>query len=189
MWNWREYYQLVEQVRKYTRVLYRGESLVQIPEETICLHTISGKYDPYRQESFFCGYDAGTISTGNMVWMYLKKMPSGENVFFHTVFLRYDGKKQGERRKHKGIRMVYRSLADKTKDGEQGEEAFFMDVSFQKLVIIGKEEELRKAAVQEFLNLFGKAADERGMMLLSEQNARLLYHGQKAQGTLHQFMG
>lgn len=205
MWNWREYYHLVEQIRKYTRVLYSGESLVQIPQEEsigepFLLHTISGIYYGDEKKSSFCGYDTEKTATGRMVWLYLKRMPGSGQTLFNAVFLRYGGKKQGERRRNHGIRMVYWRIAESAgklekekipKEEQEGKaEIFSVDDSFRKLVIIGKEEmELRKATLMEFLDIFGKAADEHGMLLLVEQNARILYHENGTGEKLHQYMG
>lgn len=187
MWNWKEFYQLVNQVKRYTRVLYCGESLVQIPQEEsmggpFLLHTVSGIYYGNGAESSFCGYQASQVLAGRLVWLYLRKMPETGQVMFNTVFLRYGGKKQGVqlREKH-GIRMIYRKMADNHKQERRyiGKTEFFsMRLEFQKLVIIGsKETEIRKMTVAELLDIFGRAADEKGMLLLVEQNARILCQG------------
>lgn len=189
MWNWREYYQLVEQIRTYARVLYRGESLVQIPQEEsmgepVMLHTISGICYGDGRKPFFGGYDPEKAAAGRMVWLYLKKMPEGEDVLFNVVFLRYGGKRQGVRQRH-GMRMLYRCMAEPEKEpaGElkaerslcRRGEIFSAEDSFRKLIVIGREDaELRKATVAELLEVFGRAADEGGMLLLAEQNARML---------------
>lgn len=203
MWNWREYYQLVEQIRTYARVLYRGESLVQIPQEEsmgepMMLHTISGIFYGDGRKPFFGGYDPGKASVGRMVWLYLKKLPEGKNVLFNVVFLQYGGKRQGVRQRH-GMRMVYRCMAGpeamspgicETEIMGRKQEIFSLEDSFQKLVVIGrKDAELRKATVEELLEVFGKAADERGMLLLAEQNARMLCGGNGNGEKLQQNMG
>lgn len=203
MWNWREYYQLVEQIRTYARVLYRGESLVQIPQEEsmgepMMLHTISGIFYGDGRKPFFGGYDPGKVSAGRMVWIYLKRLSEEETVLFNVVFLRYGGKRQGARQRH-GMRMVYRCMAEpgllspgmcETEAVGRKQEIFSLEDSFRKLVVIGrKDAELRKATIVELLEVFGKAADERGMLLLAEQNARLLCRGNGGVEKLHQSMG
>lgn len=186
MWNWREFYQLIEQMKKYTKVLYSGESLVQIPKEEsigepFLLHTVSGVYRRNWAESSFCGYHASKVLAGRLVWLYLKKMPETGDVIFNTVFLRYGGKKQEVQREKHGIRMVYRKMAeDDVIRGKQNRktEFFSMEMRFQKLIIIGrKETEIRKMTIAKLLDIFGRAVDEKGMLLLVEQNARILCQG------------
>lgn len=203
MWNWREFYQLVEQVRKYIRVLYSGESLVQIPQEEsmgepFLLHTISGIYHRNGKESTFCGYHAEQISASRLIWLYLKKIPDTDKVLFNVVFLRYGGKKpETQFRNQHGIRMVYRRMAESAIDfdiagnpEQKGAEIFSLHDSFQKLVIIGrKETEIRKTTIAQLLDIFGRAADERGLLMLAEQNARILCQGNGSREDLHQNMG
>lgn len=197
MWNWREFYQMVEQIKKYTRVLSSGESLVQIPQEEsmgvpFLLHTISGKYQGNGAENSFCGYQTDQVQASRLVWLYLRKMPEGF-VIFNTVFLRYGGKKQGiQLRERHGIRMVYRRMVQEQKtekkdlkkeQNRKKMELFSMDVRFHRLVVIGsKEIEIRKATITELLNLFGRVADSNGMLVLVEQNARILCQGIEEKG-------
>lgn len=196
MWNWREFYQLVEKVKRYTRVLYSGESLVQIPQEEsmggpFLLHTVSGIYNGNGAESSFCGYQTSQVLAGRLIWLYVKKMPAG-HVMFNTVFLRYGGRKQEVqlREKH-GIRMIYRKIAEERSnegngDCGRGTEFFSVSMKFQKLIIIGqKETEIRKMTIAKLLDIFGRAADEKGMLLLVEQNARMLCQGIEEKGDMH----
>ncbi len=77
--------------------------------------------------------------------------------------------------------MVYRKMAeDDMIRGKQNRktEFFSMEMRFQKLIIIGrKETEIRKTTIAKLLDIFGRAVDEKGMLLLVEQNARILCQG------------
>ena len=172
MWNWREFYQLADQIRKCTRVLCGGESVVRVASEgTFLLHTISGIYQRETARISFSGHDPEKITAARLVCIYLKKLPENGEVLFNTVFLRYGGNIAPDIQ-HK-IRMVYRRMAE-----DQSMENFFLDGRFKRLVVLSqKETEIRKTTITELLGVFAMAADEQGMLLLSEQNARLLCHG------------
>lgn len=70
-------------------------------------------------------------------------------------------------------------------------ELFGVNGAFRKLVVIGrKETEIRRMTVAELLGVFGEAADENGMLLLSEQNVRILCQGdEEKREDLQQNMG
>lgn len=151
--------------------------------EPFLLHTVSGIYRGNGAESSFCGYRTDQVRAGRLIWLYLRKMPKTGHVMFNTVFLQYGGKKQGQLREKHGIRMVYRRMAEERKTGERYPEPFSVDMKFQKLIVIGnRETEIRKATIAELLDLFGRAADEKGMLLLAEQNARILCQGIEENG-------
>ena len=134
MWNWREFYQLAEQIRKYSRVLCGGESIVRVASEgTFLLHTISGIYRKEKGRISFSGHDPARITAARLVYIYLKKLPENGEVLFNTVFLRYGGKIAPDIQ-HK-IRMVYRRMAE-----DKPMETFFLDGQFKKLVILSQKE-------------------------------------------------
>lgn len=181
MWNWMEFYQIIGQIRKYTRVLCGGESFIQIPQKEnigtqYLLHTISGRYYHHKKESFFCGYDTCQVTANKLICFYLKRIPGTKEILFNTVFLRHGKKRQrGPVREQHGIHMVYRRMA-KEQITQDGMEKFCIDGKFKKLVIIGQKDiEMRKATIAELLEIFGRAVNEDGMMLLFEQNARVIY--------------
>lgn len=182
MWNWKEFYQIIEQIGKYTRVLCSGESFVQIPQkESIgtpyLLHTISGRYYHCKENSFFCNYDIHQITANKLIWFYLKRIPGTKEILFNTVFLRHGRKRQKKPvQEQHGIHMVYRRIGKEQAAEQGGMEKFCIDGKFKKLVIIGQKDiEMRKATIAELLEIFGRAVNEDGMMLLFEQNARIIY--------------
>jgi hypothetical protein len=180
MWNWREFYQMADMVRKYTRVLGGGESIVRVTSREAAggpflLHTISGTYNKQEDRISFCGYPAEKITAARLVCLYLKELPGGEEVLVNAVFLRYGGNRKGTKQRYERHRicMVYRRMA-----GEKRLENLFLEGDFRKMVVIGtKETEIRKASIAELVGVFAKAADERGMLLLGEQNARIFCQG------------
>lgn len=184
MWNWKEFYQMADMVMRYTKVLGGGESMVRLEAESssgepFLLHTISGTYDKTDGWISFCGYQASKMTAARLVCLYLTKLQGEEKVLFNAVFLRYGGK-NGVRQKRKthGIRMVYRRMA-----GEKTMGNLFWNGDFQKMVVIGrKETQMRKVSVEELLRVFAEAADEKGMLMMMEQNVRMVCQGMYGEG-------
>jgi hypothetical protein len=182
MWNWREFYQMADMVRKYTKVLGGGESIVRVASEEAAggpflLHTISGIYHKKDGRISLCGYLAEKITAARLVCLYLKELPGGEEVLLNVVFLRYGGNRKGAKQRYgkHGIGMVYRRMA-----GEKMMGNLFQDGNFRKMVVIGtRETEIRKVSIAELVGLFAKAADEKGMLLLGEQNVRIFCQGMR----------
>lgn len=182
MWNWREFYELLERVRGHTQVLCSGESIVQLPPEEgadageayVLLHTVSGLYRGRGKKISFCGHDAERVQAARLLWLYLKRMYGTREVLFNAVFMKAGRREQekARRRQQHGIRMVYKRMAH----GQEGSLCgYSMDGGFYKLAIIGcRETGLRTATIAELLYVFADATDERGMIVLAEKNAREL---------------
>jgi len=186
MWNWKEFYELLAKVRKHTQVLCNGEGIMQIPSvgENACegdsyalLHIVSGVYRGQGKEISFCGYEAEKVPAASLVWLYLKRLSQTGEVLFNAVFMKdgtYEQEKARRRQQH-GIRMVYKRMAHSNGEINQCLSGYSINGSFYKLAVIGcRETEIKMASIAELLHVFADAADERGMVVLAEENARVL---------------
>jgi len=184
MWNWREYYDLLAKVRKHTQVLCSGECIMQIPvneaygiRQYVLLHTVSGRYFGPGKDISFSGYQAGKVKAAKLVWLYLMKIADSDEILFNAVFMKNGNREQEKARKRQqhGIRMVYKRMAQTDCVGETWQHGFSVSGHFHKLAILGcGDTEIKNTSIEKLLHVFAGAADERGMVILSEENARAM---------------